>query len=347
MNGRLYDAKLHRFLQPDNYVQDPSNTQNYNRYGYCWNNPLKFTDPSGEWIWIVVGAVVGGIVNWAAHGAQFNMEGLKAFGIGAGAGALAGIVGPAAFTAVGGGVAGAGGFVAGAIGGAAASAASQIFLTVGNYVAFGDSLMFGKEFIVGVAFGAALGGTLNGVSALKNGNTFWRGTPPRITPQPISIHPAGLVKTGEVSEIKTDVKIANTTQTSTVPTTQNNTATAINKELGVVLPKNSGFGIPDQSLADNVAHYNKLADPFLDCSDITSSMNKSTDGGRILEITSKSGNWINGMEYGQKTEFTYHQVVQKGGFIFDPMFSNKPVLSSTYWNAYKNMNPEGINIFKL
>lgn len=48
MNGRLYDPKLHRFLQPDNYVQDPNNTQNYNRYGYVLNNPLKYTDPSGE-----------------------------------------------------------------------------------------------------------------------------------------------------------------------------------------------------------------------------------------------------------------------------------------------------------
>lgn len=49
MNGRLYDAKLHRFLQPDNFVQDPSNTQNYNRYGYVLNNPLKYIDPSGEY----------------------------------------------------------------------------------------------------------------------------------------------------------------------------------------------------------------------------------------------------------------------------------------------------------
>jgi RHS repeat-associated protein len=48
MNGRLYDPALHRFLQPDNYVQDPSNTQNYNRYGYVLNNPLKYTDPTGE-----------------------------------------------------------------------------------------------------------------------------------------------------------------------------------------------------------------------------------------------------------------------------------------------------------
>ena len=48
MNGRLYDPVLHRFLQPDNYVQDPFNTQNFNRYGYVLNNPLKYTDPSGE-----------------------------------------------------------------------------------------------------------------------------------------------------------------------------------------------------------------------------------------------------------------------------------------------------------
>jgi hypothetical protein len=48
MNGRLYDPLLHRFLQPDNNIQDPSNTQNYNRYGYVLNNPLKYIDPSGE-----------------------------------------------------------------------------------------------------------------------------------------------------------------------------------------------------------------------------------------------------------------------------------------------------------
>lgn len=48
MNARLYDPLLHRFLQTDNYIQDPSNTQNYNQYGYVFNNPLKYTDPSGN-----------------------------------------------------------------------------------------------------------------------------------------------------------------------------------------------------------------------------------------------------------------------------------------------------------
>ncbi|WP_369617908.1 polymorphic toxin type 23 domain-containing protein [Flavobacterium sp. CFS9] len=72
MNGRIYDPKLHRFLQPDNFVQDPFNTQNYNRYGYCWNNPLKYTDPSGEFIWvpIVIGAMVGAISGGVAYTAK-------------------------------------------------------------------------------------------------------------------------------------------------------------------------------------------------------------------------------------------------------------------------------------
>ena len=48
MNGRLYDPILGRFFSPDNYVQMPDNSQSFNRYSYCLNNPLKYKDPSGE-----------------------------------------------------------------------------------------------------------------------------------------------------------------------------------------------------------------------------------------------------------------------------------------------------------
>jgi len=47
MNGRLYDPNLGVMMQPDPFIQDPSDLQNYNRYGYCFNNPLTCTDPSG------------------------------------------------------------------------------------------------------------------------------------------------------------------------------------------------------------------------------------------------------------------------------------------------------------
>lgn len=48
MNARLYDPMLRRFLQVDNYIQDVTNTQNYNQYGYVFNNPLLYVDPSGN-----------------------------------------------------------------------------------------------------------------------------------------------------------------------------------------------------------------------------------------------------------------------------------------------------------
>lgn len=47
MNGRLYDPLVGRFLNADPYVQLPDYSQNFNRYSYCLNNPLKFNDPSG------------------------------------------------------------------------------------------------------------------------------------------------------------------------------------------------------------------------------------------------------------------------------------------------------------
>lgn len=48
MNARLYDPVLGRFLSPDPYVQAPLFSQNYNRYSYCLNNPLRYNDESGE-----------------------------------------------------------------------------------------------------------------------------------------------------------------------------------------------------------------------------------------------------------------------------------------------------------
>jgi len=42
---------LGRFLSPDPYVQSPNYSQSYNRYSYCLNNPLKYSDPSGYSAW--------------------------------------------------------------------------------------------------------------------------------------------------------------------------------------------------------------------------------------------------------------------------------------------------------
>lgn len=47
MNGRAYDPVMGQFLSADPFVQNPLAALNYNRYSYCWNNPLNAVDPSG------------------------------------------------------------------------------------------------------------------------------------------------------------------------------------------------------------------------------------------------------------------------------------------------------------
>ncbi len=48
MNGRIYDQQLGRFLQPDPVIQEPTNAQSWNAYTYVFNNPLAYTDPTGN-----------------------------------------------------------------------------------------------------------------------------------------------------------------------------------------------------------------------------------------------------------------------------------------------------------
>ena len=57
MNARLYDPALGRFLAPDPFVQMPDLSQNFNRYSYAMNNPLRYVDEDGEFIHIIIGAV--------------------------------------------------------------------------------------------------------------------------------------------------------------------------------------------------------------------------------------------------------------------------------------------------
>ncbi|WP_025743166.1 FG-GAP-like repeat-containing protein [Aquimarina pacifica] len=86
MNGRMYDPHLARFLSPDNYIQSPYNSQNYNRYSYVLNNPLMYNDPSGELLveaglgaYFLAGAIMGGSVlsgNWDNWGIGDFFDGL-------------------------------------------------------------------------------------------------------------------------------------------------------------------------------------------------------------------------------------------------------------------------------
>ena len=178
MNGRVYDPVTSTFLSVDNYVQDPSYTQNFNRYAYCLNNPLKYTDPDGEWAHLLIGALIGGIVNVATNLGHIDTfgEGLAYFGIGA----AAGVIG----AATGGAAAGAmklGGFVSGAVSSAAGGASSGFITGSGNAwmqgANFGQGLKAGAIAAgIGAGSGALFGGLTRGIVDYRKGYNFWDGT---------------------------------------------------------------------------------------------------------------------------------------------------------------------------
>ncbi len=193
MNGRVYDPLLAQFLSPDPYIQSPDNWLNYNRYGYCLNNPLIYTDPDGEFWHLVIGAAIGGVFNWAANGAEFTWDGLGYFGIGAAAGALGAGVGAGISSAMATG----GTFGAGFVGSSAAMTASSSFVSgaaIGAGAGFssgfvsgaGNSWMGGSNFGeglwsgiktggIGGASGALLGGIAGGMHAYDGERNFWNG----------------------------------------------------------------------------------------------------------------------------------------------------------------------------
>jgi RHS repeat-associated protein len=49
-HARWYDPTLGRFISADTIVPDPGTPQDFNRYAYVSNNPLRYTDPSGHCI---------------------------------------------------------------------------------------------------------------------------------------------------------------------------------------------------------------------------------------------------------------------------------------------------------
>ena len=192
MNARLYDASLGRFLSPDPYVQMPDASQSFNRYSYSMNNPLCYVDENGEFWHLTIGAVIGGVVNWASHGFKFNAKGLGYFATGAVAGAVGAGVGAGISSAMAGGSFSAGfwgttaaktvatSFVSGAAIGGTGGFASGFTTGFGNSVieknGLGNALLSGlKGGMIGGLSGAVVGGLWNGIDAAIDGRDFLSG----------------------------------------------------------------------------------------------------------------------------------------------------------------------------
>ena len=53
-NARYYDPEIGRFIQPDTIIPYVFDSQSFNRYAYCRNNPVMCVDPSGHQAMIIV-----------------------------------------------------------------------------------------------------------------------------------------------------------------------------------------------------------------------------------------------------------------------------------------------------
>ncbi len=189
MNARLYDPVLGRFLSPDPYVQMPDFTQNFNRYSYCLNNPLKYVDKDGEF-WFL--PIIAFVVNYATTGITKGDWGLKNIGSSLAMSAVAlvsygvgmGITGALAKTAI---------LSQSVIGGISAGVAGSVTGAMSSLMAGGN---IGRGALIGFVSGlvgnalsginmksiwlegvsnVAAGGLIGGATSLVSGGDFWSG----------------------------------------------------------------------------------------------------------------------------------------------------------------------------
>jgi RHS repeat-associated protein len=149
--ARLYDPVIGRFISPDRIVQAPENPQSLNRYSYCLNNPLIYTDPSGEfWEWVIIGALFGAFTG----AVEAHMNGQNWF-----VGALTGAV----IGAVSGGV---GSWVGGAV---------TNYLTTTAWIAESATATAAANIVGAMAGGFSGGAVAGGLNAAVYGGNVWQG----------------------------------------------------------------------------------------------------------------------------------------------------------------------------
>ena len=197
MNGRVYDPLTASFFSPDPYVQAPDNWMSFNRYSYCLNNPLIYTDPNGEFWWYVVAGIIGGTINVVTHWDEVSsggfLTGLGYFGVGA----LSSVAGCAVGTAVA-GIVGTTGILGGATVGFFSGFASGFVAGGGNALMAGDSFMEGafNGAAAGSFSGLLSGGIFGGWSAYSQGKNVWTGEDILKGYNPFSPENSSLSKTG-------------------------------------------------------------------------------------------------------------------------------------------------------
>ncbi|BCR35639.1 DNRLRE domain-containing protein [Mariniplasma anaerobium] len=81
LNSRYYNPVVGRFINADGMLGQVGNALSTNMYAYCANNPVMFTDPSGEFPILIaafiIGAVISGTASTISQGATDGWENIN------------------------------------------------------------------------------------------------------------------------------------------------------------------------------------------------------------------------------------------------------------------------------
>ncbi len=168
--ARYYMPELGRFISEDSYRGMAVDPLSLNRFTYCRNNPLTHVDPNGHWFHVLVGALIGGVVNVGAKvvgdiiSGEFDPQHLDWAGY---AGAFASGLVIGGLTAATGGLS----LVTGAAIDAAVTTVVETgvksIITGENQFNVGTILKFGEGFVCNLAFGKLAEGLVNTKLAQK------------------------------------------------------------------------------------------------------------------------------------------------------------------------------------
>lgn len=75
LKSRYYNPELYRFINADSQLNTVAGVLGYNLFAYCNNNPVKLTDPDGQFPFLAITAAIGAVAGAVIGGVRATKSG--------------------------------------------------------------------------------------------------------------------------------------------------------------------------------------------------------------------------------------------------------------------------------